>query len=72
MARRVSRRNSGELIIHKWWFNVASAIILLGLASLVLSYARDSHSTLGYFAAIILMVAGVNLAIRGARFASEL
>lgn len=64
MARRVTRRNEHELLIHKGWFNGLLGLALLIAASVLMALARNSHSPAEHIAAIILAVGGLNRALR--------
>lgn len=64
MARRVTRRNEDELLIHKGWFNGLVGLVLLIVASVLMALARNSHNPAEYTGAIVLAAAGLNRALR--------
>lgn len=67
MAKRVSRRSQGELLIHKWWVNLLLAFIGMIAAYGFASWAIDSGNMLAYALTAAAVAWGTNRAFRSVR-----
>lgn len=71
MARRVRRRNQGELLVHKWWVNLILMVALLGVTYLFIFMAMSSNNVLEYFLAVCSAGWAINRAIAALSAAAD-
>lgn len=67
MAKRISRKSHNELLIHKWWVNLAVGLIFLAAAYGFASLAINSGNLLEYLLTAIFLIWGFARLVRGVR-----
>ncbi|HEU5005030.1 MAG TPA: hypothetical protein VFT49_03020 [Candidatus Saccharimonadales bacterium] len=71
MARRVSRRSQNELIVHKLWFNIVAAIVILLIGYGFASWAINTGNLLLYAITLFCLTLAVRRVELGIRYSTN-